>query len=452
MGMIGRKVTAVFLASLLAATLLAGCGGGAKKGGESTTPQTQQPTQQQPQQTETPKAEPVSIEFWGWWSSETRMPTINKIVDKWNSEHPDIQVTYTFVPFGEMNTKYLASVAGGNPPDMVVSPDIFTSIQRGENGQAMELSSLGALDLKDLYYPNFWDAVTTDDGKIYALPWVGETKFLYYNKQLFREAGLDPEKGPVTWDDLWTMAEKLDKWEGSKLVQMGFHPLMGNFGFQGWVWNAGGLLFQNDETPTINADKNVEVLEWIKKWTDRYGYDVFSGFKGSFGTGPQHAFIQGKIGMVVETATFEKEIKTNAPTLEYGVVPVPTPDGKQHQNASYSGGFSVELPVGSKHPQQALEFAKYWTQEAAVIWAQEQNDFPAYTKAVETITTPEFKRAADNMQYTGLIPVPLTASNYLDFVNPAVDEVLMGNMSAKAALDQAQSQIEDVVAENLAGN
>lgn len=436
-GMKWRKLVASFVATLLVASVVAAC----------STPKPQETKKEEPAPAQPAPEEKVELEFWGWWSSATRMPTINKIVGDWNTKNPNIQVKYTFVPFGEILTKYLASVAAGNPPDVVAVPDIFTSVQRGQKRQAMDLTPLGAESVKDQYYPSFWNAVLFQ-GKAHALPWVGETKYLYYNKEHFKAAGLDPEKGPVTWDDLMTMAEKLDKKEGSKYTRMAFHPMFGNFDYRGWVWNAKSDLFDTRSWPTVNTDKNIEVLNWVKKWTDRYGYDQYSAFKSSFGGGPQHPFVTQKVSMIVETATFEGELKKNAPTLQYGIVPVPTQDGKQHQNAAYTGGFAVELPVGSKHAKQAFEFAKYWTTDAAVIWAKEQNDFPAYKKAVEQITTPEFKRIADNMANTGLIPLPLFAPTYNDVLTVSVDEVLSGKKDAKAALGEAQNSIVKMVQEN----
>jgi multiple sugar transport system substrate-binding protein len=433
-----RKLSALLISILVVASMITAC---TSKPKETTKPADN--TGSQP----APAEEKVTLEFWGWWSSATRMPTINKIVDGWNKDHPNIQVKYSFVPFGDILTKYLASVAAGNPPDMVVVPDIFTTPTRAQKKQAMELTSLGVDSVKDSFYPAFWNAVQYQ-GKVYGLPWVGETKYLYYNKDMFQAAGLDPNKGPATWDDLWAMADKLDKKDGNKLTQIGFHPNLGNFGYRGWVWNAGSDFFDNRQWPTVNADKNVEVLNWVKKWTDRYGYEAYSAFAGSFGGGPQHPFVQGKVGMIVETATWEGELKKNGPNIHYGIVPVPTPNGQQHQNAAYTGGFAVELPVGSKHAKQAFEFAKYWTTDAAVIWAQEQNDFPAYNKAVEKITTPEFKRMADNMKYTGLIPLPLFAPTYNDALTVAVDDTLSGKSDAKKALDKAQGDIVKMVQEN----
>ncbi len=430
-----RKVMGTFLASIVTVSLLAGCVA------TTTTPSaTPAPT--------TPAVEQkVTIEFWGWWSSATRMPTIDKIVNGWNANNPNIQVKYTAIPFDQILTKYLASVAAGNPPDVVATPDIFTTPTRGAKKQAMDLSSLGADAIKDDFYAPFWNAVL-NQGKVYGLPWVGETKYMYYNKDIFAEVGLDPEKGPVTWDDLVKFSDKIDKKDGAKIVRAGFHPMFGNFGYRGWVWNAKSNFFDDRNWPTVNTAKNIEVMNWMKTWTDRYGFEGYSSFKGSFGGGPNHPFITGKVGMIIETATWEGELKKNGPTIKYGIVPVPTEDGKQHQNANYTGGFAVEVPVGSKHPAQAFKFATHWATDAAAIWAKEQNDFPAWKKAPALINTPEFTRMSNNMVNTGLIPLPLFAPSYNDALNVAIDDVLGGKKDAAKALGDAQGAIQKMVQEN----
>jgi ABC-type glycerol-3-phosphate transport system substrate-binding protein len=168
-----RKVTAAILSTVVAASVVAGCSGVTPKSDPKTA-------------AAAPAGQKVDLEFWGWWSSATRMPTINKLIDQWNQNNPDVHVKYTFVPYDQIMTKYLASVAAGNPPAVVASPELFTVSRRAQKKQAMDLSTLGADSLKDQYYPQLWNAAQFN-GKPYALPWVGETKYLYYNKEQFKE-------------------------------------------------------------------------------------------------------------------------------------------------------------------------------------------------------------------------------------------------------------------------
>ena len=392
------------------------------------------------------QSQPITLEFWAHWLSQQRRPTIEKIINTWNQKNPNIQVKYTGVPFDQIINKTLAGVAAGNPPDVVVI-DIRTSRLRAAKKQSTNLSEQGADQWKNLYAPNLW-ATGTYKGAQYALPFVTDTHMLFYNKKAFREAGLDPNKPPATWDDLWNYAAKLDKKEGNTYTRMGFHPLFGEFGFEGWVGNAGGSLWDKEyENPQVNNPTTLKVLEWIKKWTDKYGAQQFAGFRSSFGGGAQDEFMSGKVPMVVRNGNYVATIARNAPDLEYGMVPIPTPDGKQTPTSSWGGGFNVEIPKGTKHPKEALAFAQFLTTEGARIWAEEQNDLPAAKAAQSAIKEPEFVKIVNYMPYTFVAPAPVYAPNYGTAVDKAVDDVVLRGKDPKAALDEAQKAVADMVAQ-----
>lgn len=431
-----RKVTSGILATAVTATLIAGC---ATK--QTDAPKTTDPAQQQG------PAQKVELEWWGWWASATRKPSVDKIVKMFNDKNPNIQVTYTFVPWDQILTKYTASVAAGNPPD-VVSTDLALLPLRATRKTAMDLSALGADEMKDQFFPGLW-AAGTYNGKQYALPWMGDSRFLYYNKEHFKEVGLDENKGPVTWDELWAYADKLDKRNGGKLERMGFHPLLGNFGYESWVLNAGGNFFDNRQFPTVNNEKAVTTLDWVKKWTDRYGQGEVATFR-SLGVGAQHVFVTGKASMVVETPTFQGEALKNNPNLKMGRVAVPTPDGKQHPFAAISSGFGIEIPVGVKHPKESMEFAKFWVSEAAKIWATEQNDFAASKVVADSIQTEAFQQVVKQMTNTSYYATPIFAPSWRDATTVAVDDVVTGKKDPKKALDDAQGQVVKMVQENSA--
>jgi multiple sugar transport system substrate-binding protein len=421
------------MVSVLALSLVAGCGG--KKAEE-------------PNNTATPAPEEkVTLEFWAHWASEQRRPTIDKILKTWNDTHPNIQVNYTPVPFDQITTKVQAGVAAGNAPDVVVL-DTFTTQFRASKNQNTDLTQFGADSIKGEYFDAPWSA-NTYNGKTYGLPFVTDTRMLFYNKAAFKEAGLDPEKGPLSWDDLWKFSDKLDKKTGNKLERIGFHPLQGG-GYDLWVPNGGGNFFDaKRENPTINTDpKNAEIMDWIKKWNDRYGNENFAAFKSTFQGGANDPFLTGKVAMEVNVATFAAQIKKYNPSLEYGMIPIPTPDGKQHSASAFSGGFNIELPAKTKHAKQAYEFAKYLTTDAAIVWAKEQYDMPAAKKAAQGIDDPVFKAMLNNMPNTAFQPRPLFAPDYGTAIQKAVDDVMAGKATTKAALDEAQKTVEQMIKDN----
>ena len=391
-------------------------------------------------------AQQVTLKFSAHWLSEQRRPTITRIIDTWNQRNPNIQVEYTGVPFDQIITKTVAGVAAGNAPDVVVL-DIRTTKQRASKNQILELNSLGASTIASGFYSNLWSTATYN-GKQYGLPFVTDTRVLFYNKAAFKEVGLDPNKPPKTWDDLWNYALKLDKKDGTRWVRMGFHPNFGEFGYPGWLTNAGDSFFdKNNEEARANNATAVKVLNWMKKWTDKYGANNYASFKASFGGGAQDEFMSGKVPMVVRNGNYLTTLKVNAPNLQYGFVAVPTEDGKQDGTSSWGGGFNIEIPRSTKYPKQAFAFAKYLATEGAKVWAAEQNDLPGYQVARLANKNPNFVKLANNLKYTFVDTVPVYAPSYENAINKAVDDVLLRNKGAKEALDEAQTAIAKLVAD-----
>src|SRR5690606_14217660 len=138
----------------------------------------------------------VVVDFWIFWGSEIRRPVIEKIVEDFNNSQEDIVVKHTFVPWGDIWTKELAAIAAGDPPDVVIN-DINATALRGEKNQAMNLSEfLSEEDISGQFYPELWEA-TLHEGDSYGIPFNTDTRVLFYNKDAFEEAGLDPEQPPT---------------------------------------------------------------------------------------------------------------------------------------------------------------------------------------------------------------------------------------------------------------
>jgi multiple sugar transport system substrate-binding protein len=101
----------------------------------------------------------VTIDFWHFWGSEQRKPTITAMIDEFNKNNPNIQVKGTYVPWGDIWTKSLAAVAAGNPPDVVVQ-DILSVGVRAARKQNTDITSYIKDETKNKYLPNLLAAVT----------------------------------------------------------------------------------------------------------------------------------------------------------------------------------------------------------------------------------------------------------------------------------------------------
>lgn len=395
----------------------------------------------------------VVIDFWTFWGSEIRRPIIEKIVDDFNQSQDKIVVKHTFVPWGDIWTKELAAIAAGNPPDVVIN-DINGTALRGMKKQAMDLSKFLKDDnIQDRFYPELWEA-TLYEGKSYGIPFNTDTRVLFYNKDAFIEAGLDPEKPPATWAELEEYAAKLDKNQGSDFARIGFYPLWG-IGADVWMLNADGKNYIDEKgKPIIDTDVNLETLNWLKQWNEKYGQNTINSFAAQIDSQQGNPFFNGKLAMFANTPTFYTQIRDYAPDLNFGVAPLPERvEGSGHY--SWGGGFVAEIPEGSKHAEEAWEFIKYLTDiEAQEYWAVKNFDNIANKEAAEKAAKNAemaekdkevFRMAVDNMDNTLLTPMPVHAPNYTSLLTPEFDSALLGKKTPEQALEDAQKAVEKLI-------
>ena len=395
----------------------------------------------------------IIVDFWTFWGSETRRPIIEKIVDDYNASQDKVFVKHTFLPWGDIWTKNLAAIAAGNPPDVVIN-DINSVAHRAKNGQAENLSQYINDDgFKNKFYPELWKTVEYKDDP-YAVPFNTDTRLLFYNKAAFKEAGLDPNKPPKTWEELEAYAQKLDKKEGNRYERIGFYPLWGSFGPESWMMNAdsGQGYIEEDGKVTVATKEKVKALNWIKGWNDRIGIDQINAYKADFGSEQSNPFIAGKVAMMVDVGTFYTQIRDYGKDMEFGVAPVPAVS-EEEKNWSQGGGFVAEIPKGSKNPDEAWDFIQYLTDtKAQTYWATQNFDNVANIEASEKAMTllkgtdqEIYKATVENLEVTKLHPVPVDAPDYQSKINPMIDSVLLGERKASEALKDAEQSVKSSI-------
>lgn len=398
------------------------------------------------------------VDFWTFWGSEIRRPVIEKIVADFNESQDEIEVKHTFSPWGDIWTKELAAIAAGDPPDVVIN-DINATAARGMEKQAMNLSEFTDESFSEKFYPELWNA-TLYEGDSYGIPFNTDTRVLFYNKDAFKEVGLDPEKPPTTWAELEEYAAKLDVKNGDDYERLGFYPLWG-VGYDVWLLNANKENYfgkdNSAETVNINTEKNVEVLNWLKSWRDRIGEDVVNSYQAQIDSQQGNPFFTGDLAMLVQQPTFYTQIREYAEDLNFGVVPLPEyEEGSGH--TSWGGGFVAEIPEGSSDPEAAWKFIEYLTgAEAQEYWAVKNFDNVANIEAAEAAAKSDelseegqmvYQMAVESMENTLLTPAPVTAPGYFNYINPQVDEFFLGSQTAEEALAKAEEDVKSLVEKN----
>jgi sn-glycerol 3-phosphate transport system substrate-binding protein len=284
-------------------------------------------------------AEPVQLSFWypvdlGGGLAKV----VDGLVGDFNKTHPDIQVTATYTGNYDVTLqKIQASKLAGTLPDVAVT-EISSVPVLGALGAAQPVDELIASSGGKQFLDRFWPSMLlncTYGGKVYGVPFQRSTPVMYYNKDAFAEAGLDPEKPPVTWDELTSVAQKLTKHDGERTTRWGIElPLEAfNWFYYAVTYANGGETLTADGTKVLwDQPKNVEALQF---WHDLVNkYKVTPAYT-PWNDGPQE-FAAGKTAMVWHSTGSQAFMRQNV-KFHWGLGRIP----KHTQFGPPSGGGNM---------------------------------------------------------------------------------------------------------------
>lgn len=400
------------------------------------------------------------ITFWHFWGSPLRRTAVRRIVAQFKQMYPNINVKETYIPFSDIWNKNLAAVAAGSGMPDVIVEDRPQLANRAKNNIETSLADLAKRDnvTGAAYWPFTWKEADVN-GEPYGLPYETDIRVLYYNKAAFVDAGLDPDKPPTNWDDLWAYSDKLDQKDGDKLTRVGFYPLFGNTGLDQWAWCNGGEWQDASDNPTFTDPANVATLTWIKKWVDRYGASNIKALQSTFASGNQDGFMSGKVAMIVDIQGYTAVLNFYNPSFKtkkdedagYGVTDIPPAAG--HKPASLSGGFALSIPHGAKQRDASWEFIKYMSFVGQESWARDTYGMPTIEEMAKSDpilqAQPNWSYFVKAMSYgRAAVYNPYYPAMMSDLIPLATDDVVTGKKSPEQALADAQKKAEDEIKRN----
>lgn len=339
-----------------------------------------------------PPREKIRLIVWGLQSGK-ETAGLDAQIAAFERLHPEIDVSNLAMGAGNMNPqKLMTSIVGGVPPD-VIHQDRFTVGDWASRGtfRALDDFLAGESGVEAVRRENFYRAAWNEavyQGKVYAIPSGIDDRLLMYNRAIFREAGLDPDRPPRTWDELLSYAQKLTKLNpDGTFARIGFIPNFGNSWLYLYAWQNGGeFMSKEGRTCTLAAPENVGALQYM---VDVYealgGFNKVSIFQSGFQTGEQDPFYTGKVAMVINGSWMIPNLARYAPDLEVGVAPAPVPrerlEGKgrfagEDPYVTWTGGYSFAIPQGASHPKEAWEFIRFLSSEEGYrIYNQAQREY-----------------------------------------------------------------------------
>ncbi|MFC5651224.1 ABC transporter substrate-binding protein [Paenibacillus solisilvae] len=346
------------------------------------------------------------------------------MIDEFNKSHPNIELVTQAMPGSagydtQDLSKLTAAIAAGSPPDVVNlnGPFIMEVASRGILMPLDDMIKSSDLDLSKFY--EYTVKQMSFKGHVWGLPGGMDDRILYYNKDMFKQAGLDPNTPPKTWDELLDYSKKLTVMNGDSYEQIGFIPNFGN----SWLYlyaiqNNGKFLDDEGKKVLLNSPENVEALEFMVK-----GYDILGGaqklnaYSSSFQSGANDPFLSGKVAMVINGNWALTDLLRFAPNLNFGVAMPPTPTGGDFK--TWSGGWAWGVPKGTKHPQEAFEVTKWLTTEGPKFQAE---GAAKYNKSQNRTYIPAWTANIDLNQYlTKTYIEPLDNTNVKNAINFSAD-------------------------------
>jgi multiple sugar transport system substrate-binding protein len=303
----------------------------------------------------------TTLTVWAGWSAR-ELNEFKKVVAEYDAKNPNVEVKVV----GSINDdKIIAALRSGNAPDVVSS---FTSSNVGIYCSSGGWIDLGPYLKKDGISTSIFPAATMYytqyKGTRCALPLLADVYGFYYNKDLFKKAGLT--RPPKTFAELTAYAKKLTTRKGDgSLDVVGFNPVFAFYqnGIGPYQTLVGAKYFDPTGKSAISRDPAWKtLLNWQKSLIDYYGYDKL--VKWQTGAGDEfsasHAFERGKLAMMLDGEWRVAFIAAEHPELKYATAPMPVAKPSQY-GAGYINGTIIGIPKAGKNRDEAWKLVKYLT-------------------------------------------------------------------------------------------
>lgn len=383
---------------------------------------------------------------------------IEQLTADFNAENPDVVVTPIYTGnYDDTVVKLQTAIQAGNPPDFFVSlaTQRFSMVSMGA---VIALDDLIAQDGGTEYINDFLPGFMEDsfvDGKIWSIPFQRSTLVMYYNKDAFREVGLDPEAPPKNWEELIQYAQKLTKKDANgNVTRWGVGiPIAGGgqWCFTGFCLenslNGENLMTDDGKAVLFDTPENVEALQLWIDLSQKYdcqpeGLVQWSDLPGQF--------MEGTMAMIYHTTGNLTNIANNS-NVDFGVCYMPA--GRQYGAPTGGGNFYISSGISPERQQAAWRFIRFATStERAAQWsvdtgyvATRKSSFESETLKNFYAKLPQARVAVDQIEYAKPELTIYEASKVWSILNNWLQAAWTGEVSAQEALTSAQEEATEVL-------
>ncbi len=388
---------------------------------------------------------PVKITLWYSVSGDPGKAT-QVLVERFNQSQNKVQLEGVYSgSYEDTMPKLLAAAVAGGLPSIAHMAHAYAP-QMVKAGYIESLDDLLSKEpeVKADYVQSLYDA-NVYQGKVYGVPYNCSTPIYYYNKDLYKKAGMDPEKSPATWDDMYQASARITSLGGDTI---GYNLERGSGWIsQGYVWEFGGDWIRADNGAVLwDTPESVAALSFMKKMVK----DKVAVYKGG-----DKLDASGRSGGVLRsTASLTSIISRFQYNVGVGVVP------RNVKQIVPMGGGSLYIVKGKPAAEKlaAWEFLKFATNPVSqMFWAKSTGYQASSKKAVDSVEMkqlwekdPRWKKTYDQLAYaqgedhTWLGPF----QEVRDVFNDAWDRTILNDLDPRATLAEAQAKANKILSEN----
>ncbi len=358
----------------------------------------------------------------------------DRLIAEWEAENAGYEVDIEYVPWGQCQEKSTTLASAGNPPALSYMGS-RTLKQLAQNDLIVPIDMTDAD--KATYAPPVLGTVTAN-GQVWGAPTAFSTKALFWNKDLFAAAGLDPETPPKTWDEMYEFAKAIKDntdADGFGLAAASFDNTMHQF--LNYVYTNGGAVIDDAGEIVFNSENNVQALEFYGRMAEvsQPGPVAYDRAK------LRPLFVESKIGMFI-SGPWERNLVND---VNWGVAPIPV--GPMGQPGTLLITDSLAVFKNSGVEEQAVSLVKWLTgpdnqlEFEIAAGLTPLRDLPGVQALRDE--DPTWTAFLDAIPTGGPEPFVTDYVGLQDTINEAVQGVVLGEMDAAEAVEMAAEQLEE---------
>mgnify|MGYP001434140330 CR=1 FL=1 len=384
----------------------------------------------------------MTLSFWNGFTGPDG-ELLTQIVERYNqSNTANVEIKMDIMPWDQMYQKLPPAIATQTAPDFVLmSPVSSVSYIRNDTLRPLndffEVSGAEKADFSESSL-----TLSSVDGNHYMLPMQMNGLYLYWNKDMFEAAGLDPETPPATLEQLGEWAVKLSNPEKNQ-YGVGFPAKSAPYYFTSLIEANGGAVVDTAAKKSLfDSPENIKTFEWLQQLARQKATPI-----GATGGDLDKLLISGQLGMYISGPWMVSGLKSN--NIDFGVA-IP-PAGTVRQAMDVGGiGFVVPSSTPDDRIAGVYDFIKYWNStEIGKEWSI-SNGFPPFLKSVAEdldVRNDPIISVMANMDESGVsfLPGYVTAERIASEIFLAIESVMSGNSNPADILQKASEKIDGIL-------